>query len=216
VEPELLVWAIRGRDVGPFTVTPSVRLLWTHNGTGRPLPSLPPLAAAYLARHRTGLKARRDYDTGPEWTLFRTIPAVARHRVVWADLSARLEAAPISGPQSDRFMPLNSCYLIPLDDSTTALRIAAWLNSTWMRVAAAAVADPAANGFRRFNARVIGSLPLPEAVLTDTALPALAEAGRCGRPDQEALDRRCANLLGLDDDTCRTLADFAHPSRHRR
>ena len=216
VEPELLVWAIRGRDVAPFTVSPSVRLLWTHNGTGRPLPSLPPLAAEYLAKHRTALKARRDYDNGPEWTMFRTIPAVARHRVVWADLSARLEAASISGPQSDRFMPLNSCYLIPLDDSTTALRIAAWLNSSWIRIAAASVADPAANGFRRFNARVIAGLPLPETVLTDAALPALAEAGRCGRLDQEALDQRCARLLGLDDDTCHVLADFARAGRHRR
>ena len=216
VEPELLVWAIRGRDVGPFTVAPSVRLLWTHTGTGRPLPTLPPLAAAYLAKHRTALRARRDYDTGPEWTMFRTIPAVSRHRVVWADLSARLEAAAISGPQSDRFMPLNSCYLIPLDDSTTALRIAAWLNSTWIRVTAAAVADPAANGFRRFNARVVGSLPLPETVLTDTLLPALAEAGRCGRLDQPALDQHCARLLALDDDTCRVLADFGHTGRHRR
>jgi hypothetical protein len=216
VEPELLVWAIRGRDVGPFSVDPSVRLLWTHTATGRPFPRLPPLAAAYLAKHRAALRARRDYDGGPEWTLYRTIPAVARHRVVWPDLAARLTAAALTGSQSDRFIPLNSCYLIPVDEAPIAHRLTAWLNCTWIRAAAAATADPAANGFRRFNARVVGSLPLPAAVLCDPELSVLAEAGRCGRLKQDALDERCARLLSLDADTCRILADFADTGRHRR
>jgi len=216
VEPELLVWAVRGRDIRPFTVCPEVRLLWTHAASGRPLTSLPPLAAAYLAKHRTALRSRRDYESGPEWTMFRTTPAVSRHRVVWADLAARLEAAPLSGPQADRFVPLNSCYLMPVDDGASALRLSAWLNCTWVGAAAAAVADPAANGFKRFNARVVAGLPLPERVLKDVTLLAAAEAARGGRPDQAALDDHCARLLALDGDNCRVLADFAQAGRHRR
>jgi hypothetical protein len=216
LEPELLVWAIRGRDIRPFAVCPDLRLLWTHTASGRPLPVLPPLAAAYLARYRTELRSRRDYAGGPEWTLFRTGPAVAPHRVAWADLAQRLEAAALTGSQADRFIPLNSCYLMAVDTGAVALRLTAWLNCSWIRAAAASVADPAANGFRRFNARVMAGLPLPEKVLTDPGLLSLAQAARCGRIDQEALDRHCAQMLNLDETTCGCLAGLTQAGRHRR
>ncbi len=216
VEPELLVWAVRGRDVRPFTVRADARLLWTHAADGRPLRALPPLAAAYLARHRTALRARRDYDGGPEWTLFRTVPAMAPHRVVWADMAPFLAAAALTGPQADRFIPLNTCYLIPADRGPIALRLTAWLNCGWIRAAAASVADPAAGGFRRFNARVVSGLPLPEPVLRDPALLAFAEAGRAGRLDQAALDDHCARLLALTPEDRRALADAEPSSGHRR
>ena len=119
---------------------------------------LPSRAAAYLASHRGRLRSRKDYEGGPEWALFRALPAVSSHRVVWADLSPRLEAAPLTGPQSDRFIALNTCYLAPAPTAASALRLAAWLNCTWMRAAASVVADPAAGGFRRFNARVVSGL----------------------------------------------------------
>jgi hypothetical protein len=79
----------------------------------------------------------------------------------------------------------------------TALRLAAWLNSTWCRSAAAAIADPASGGFARFNARVVSSLPCPTTVLSDEPLLELARAGVAGRLAQDALDDRCAQLLGL-------------------
>lgn len=216
VEPELLVWAIRGRDIRPFTVSPESRLLFPHAADGRVLKTLPPLAAGYFVRHRAELRSRRDYGGGPEWILFRTGPARARHRVVWADLALRLEAVPLTGPQAERFIPLNTCYLLPVSDASQALRLAAWLNSTWIRVLAAMVADPAANGFRRFNARVVGGLPLPDPVLHDPDLLQLAESARCGRLDQGALDERCARLLNLDANTCCCLAELAQTGRDRR
>lgn len=216
VEPEVLAWAVRGRDVSPFAVAAEVRLLWTHAASGLPLASLPPRAAAYLAPHRGRLRSRKDYEGGPEWALFRAVPAVSMHRVVWADLSPRLEAAPLTGPQSERFIALNTCYLAPAPTAAAALRLAAWLNCTWIRAAASVVADPAAGGFRRFNARVVSGLPLPERALTDTGLLALAESARAAPLDQAAVDDLCARLLGLDLEERHALADIPSTGRHRR
>src|SRR5215207_8866189 len=61
VEPEVLRWAIRGRDVAPFLIRRRTRLLWTHGPDGSPLPRLPPRAAAHLGPHAATLRARADY-----------------------------------------------------------------------------------------------------------------------------------------------------------
>jgi hypothetical protein len=148
--------------------------------------------------------------------VFRALPAVASHRVIWADLSPRLEAAPLTGPQSDRFIALNTCYLAPAPTAAAALRLAAWLNCSWIRALAATVADPAAGGFRRFNARVVSGLPLPDRAMTDTGLLALAVRARSGGLDQHALDDHCARLLGLDQEDRDALADIPSSGRHRR
>jgi hypothetical protein len=216
IEPELLWWAVRGRDVHAFGVRPCTRLLWTHAANGDPLPALPPLARAYLARHRQRLVARRDYHQGPAWTLFRTGAACRPHRVVWADLAVRLDAAALTGPGAERLIPLNTCYVLPMPDAPAACRLAAWFNCTWIRAAAALTADPAANGFRRFNARVVGALPLPVGVLHDATLSHLAEAGREGRLIQEELDAACARHLALSIEDQRALADVPARRRHRR
>jgi hypothetical protein len=197
VEPELLCWAIRGRDVRAFSTVPTRRLLWTHAFRGDPLRHLPPQATRYLAKHHARLVARRDFEGGPPWTVFRVGPATAPHRVIWADLAPRLQAAPLSGPSADRLIPLNSCYVCPVPDAATAHRLSAWLNCTWIRAVAALTSDPASGGFRRFNARVVGEVPLPEGVLSDRTLQSLAQSGRAGTLSQESLDDHCNRYLGL-------------------
>lgn len=216
VEPELLCWALRGRDIRAFAIRPEVRLLWTHAANGDPLPGLPPLALAYLARHRRRLCTRKDWEGGPEWAVFRTGAATKPFRVVWPDLAPCLEAVTLTGPGADRIIPLNTCYILPAPDAATARRLTAWLNCTWVRAAAAATADPASGGFRRFNARVISALPLPASVLTDPALAALAEDGRQGRLDQQALDAACARHVTLTADDCAALREVPSRSRDRR
>lgn len=206
VEPDLLRWAVRGRDVSAFRVDPRRRLLWTHAEGGQPLPALPPLAAAWVGRHQRELLARRDYAGGPPWTVFRAGPAAAPHRVVWADLARRLEAAVLSGPAAGEALPLNSCYLVTPATRTAAIRLAAWLNSTWLRTAARVGADPAAGGFARFNARVVGGLPLPHSVLLDPDLSGLAEAGLRDSLHQEHLDDVAARHLALGPAHRRALA----------
>jgi hypothetical protein len=193
----LIRWAVRGRDVCGFTVRPRRRLLWTHGADGRPLRELPAHVEAYLARHRAALLRRVDHAGGPPWTLFRTRPATAPHRVVWADVARSLSAVALTGPEDERLVALNSCYVAPTRDAPTAWRIAAWLNTTWLRAAARAGAIPAAGGYARFNAGTVGALPLPPTVLADSRLDLVAREGRLGAPVQDTLDDLAAEHLGL-------------------
>jgi hypothetical protein len=197
VEPELLRWAVRGRDVQPFRARPRVRLLWTHGADGAPLGRLPPLAAAYLGPHEAALCRRADFDRGPPWTLFRTTAAAGGHRVVWPDLARRLTAVALTGPRDSGSIPLNSCYVAAVPTAEEAERLAAWLNSRWVGAVARVGAVPAAGGFRRFSAASVSRLPLPVTVGADSELPALARAGRRGEDIQERLDESVARHLGL-------------------
>lgn len=197
IEPELLRWALRGRDVRAFTVQLRHRLLWTHGANGLPLERLPRQAAAWLGPHGARLRARTDWAGGAEWSLFRTAAACREHRVVWADLAGRLEAVALSGPAAEVIVPLNSCYVLPAGSTREAARLSAWLNCTWVRAVAASTADRAAGGFRRFKASVVESLPLPAAVLRDDGLAELGMAGAEGRLRQEDLDDACNRHLSL-------------------
>ena len=197
IEPELLRWAVRGRDVRPFRVAACVRLLWTHGPDGQPLKELPPRAAEHLLPQLISLRARADYQGQRAWTLFRTRAATATHRVVWPDLGRMLAALALTGARDADRLPLNSCYVAPTSTAAEAERLAAWLNSSWIRAAALLRAVPAAGGFRRFGAATVGGLPLPASVLSDSDLSGLARAGRRGEPVQEHLDDLAARHLGL-------------------
>ncbi|MGI9041042.1 MAG: Eco57I restriction-modification methylase domain-containing protein [Gemmatimonadales bacterium] len=197
IEPEVVRWAIRGRDLRAFSVDGGLRLLWTHGPDGAPRRRLPPRAAAYLAAHRAALERRADYQGGPPWTLFRTGPATAPYRVVWPDLARNIAAAALTAAGDEQRIPLNSCYVAAARNALEAERLAGWLNAVWLRAAAQAGAVPAAGGFARFNAATIAALPLPASVLSDTELAAAAIAGRRGEPVQETLDDIAARHLAL-------------------
>ena len=197
IEPELIRWAVRGRDVRAFAAHRGPRLLWPCDGRGEPLATLPPLAAAHVARHAAALRRRADHTGGHPWSLFRTKAASAPYRVVWADLARRLQAAALLGRAGLTLIPLNTCYIVPVPDAATALRLTAWLNSTWCRAVASATADPASGGFARFNARVIATLPCPDFVATDPGLLELGQSGARLSLSQETLDDWCAELLSL-------------------
>ena len=197
IEPELLRWAVRGRDVRPFRVDACLRLLWTHGHDGRPLRELPPRAAKYLTPQLAALRARADYQGERAWVLFRTRAATATHRVVWADLGRVLAAVALTGARDRDRVPLNSCYVAATSTAAEAERVAAWLNCSWIRAAALLGAVPAAGGFRRFSAATVGGLPLPASVLSDSDLSALAGAGRRGESVQEHLDDLTARHLDL-------------------
>ncbi|MGQ0702305.1 MAG: Eco57I restriction-modification methylase domain-containing protein [Gemmatimonadales bacterium] len=208
VEPELVRFAIRGRDLEPFRVRPRRRLLWPCTPDGRVLGELPPGAASHLAPFHPDLRRRSDgraAATRP-WALFRTRAAASPHRVIWADVARRLTAVPLTGTEHRKLIPLNTCYVIAVPDEATAFRLSAWLNCSWCRALAAVTADPASGGFRRFNARVVAALPCPPAVLGDTALFELGRAGVGDSLAQSDLDERAAVLLSLSPDERRALA----------
>jgi hypothetical protein len=217
LETEVLRWAIRGRDLRAFRWQSRTRLLWTHDDRGNPLRELPPRAAAYLSLHYAELRARKDFNRGVPWAVFRTRPAVAQYRVVWADLARSLFAVALSKPRDREHIPLNSCYVAPMRTGAEAERLAAWLNSTWLRAAARTRAVPAASGFARFNAQVVARLPLPDRVLADVRLSRITREARAGRAVQEELDDIVARHLGLSasaQSALRSVVDGA--AQHRR
>jgi hypothetical protein len=219
VEPELLRWALRGRDLSPFRYHRRVRLLWTHDARGQPRGELPQRARLHLERFDAALRARRDYQGGPPWMVFRARPAVARYRVLWSDLARRMTCAALVPTRDLDCIPLNSCYVASVGSALRAETLASWLNSTWMRAIARLGAVPAAGGFARFNAQVVSRLPLPSSVFSDPNLARLARAGRAGAMVQEELDRRVARHLGLSQsaqDALRTAVGSSSLSHHCR
>ena len=215
VEPELLRWAVRGRDVRPFAVVPKRRILWTHDRHGAPLAALPPLAARHIAASAEVLRRRADYAGGPPWTLYRTDAALGPHRVVWRDLAQVLTAVALSGAGAAALVPLNTCYCIDARSGDEAHALAAWLNSTWIRAIARATAAPASGGFSRYTASAVGALPLPP----DGGAARLCALGRQsarGQDAQEQIDQEVASLLSLSRDERNVLAAAARHAPDRR
>jgi len=207
VEPELLRPAIRGRDIRAFAISPTARIIWTHDRAGGVMSQLPPRAAAHFGPHARALARRKDANGGPPWQLFRVVAGRPTPRVVWADLAVRLEAAALVDGPSLAWIPLNSCYVMCCSDSEEAVALTAWLNTMWMRAAARAVTDPASGGYARFNARAISTLPLPAPVTSHPDLLALARIAINGTPVQAELDELGATILGLNRRTRQALAN---------
>ncbi|HET7111242.1 MAG TPA: hypothetical protein VFI41_10225, partial [Gemmatimonadales bacterium] len=151
----------------------------------------------WIASHRRLLLARRDYQDGPAWQLFRTRGATERFRVVWPDLSRTLAVAPLIGTLR-RAIPLNSCYVASMPARDELLAVTGWLNAPLVRAIARAGTTEASGGFRRFNATVVGRIPFPLAARAHPALVELASAGIRGAPSEGDLDAIASDLLGLD------------------
>ena len=217
LEPEVIRWAVRGRDVTAFRCFPQTRLLWTHDTEGQPRTKLPPRCTAYLVRHQAELRGRRDYAGGPPWTVFRVRPAIAGYRVVWPDVARELCAAALALPSDRSQIPLNSCYVITAKNVMEAERLTACLNTTWLRAVARLGAVPAASGFARYNAQTIARLPLPGSALDDSTFNRLAQQGRAGAVLQGELDDAMAvhlSLSGNAQNALRAVVDGA--ACHRR
>ena len=180
--------ALRGRDVHAFHVAPRCHLLWTHDATCRPLVQLPRALAARLMPHIDRLRRRADFRGGPPWQVFRMGLARAPHRVLWPDVARRLTAAV---PGRD-LVPLNTVYGLVTRERDEALSLVALLNARWLTALACLQADPARGGFHRFNARVVGQLPIPRS--GDGPWHALSALGAADETD----DALVADLLELD------------------
>jgi hypothetical protein len=209
IEPEVVRPAFRGRDVAPFRVAASIPILWPYTPDGKVMECLPAQVRKHFREFESTLRARTDYKSGPPWTLFRTAPATAPIRVVWADLARQLMAVALVSESSRGFIPLNTCYVMPVRTGAVARAVTAWLNSTWIRAMARLSADPASGGFARFNASSIGRLPLPPSVAGDTALSAITERAERGDFTQDQLDECAATHIGLTSEQGRHLAAVA-------
>lgn len=216
IESVLLRPALHGKDIAAFRAAPSGQIIWTHDAQGSVLASLPPHAARHFARHGDALRRRSDDRGAAPWTLFRTAAGRAVPRVSWADLALRLEVVPLVAPETHRWVPLNSCYVVTCDTGDAALALSAWLNSTWIRAVARATADPASGGYARFNARAVGGVPMPPDTLDDRDLIAIARRGTEGKEVQGALDELVGDRLALSQAKRRLLAGVVGVGAARR
>ncbi len=190
--------ALRGRDVRRFAARSGRVLLWGHDAHGAPVRELPSRAARYVRDRSDALARRRDYRAGPLWTLFRTASAVSGNRVVWPDIARRPRAVALDETDARHGVPLNTCYVAPAPDRETALVAAAVLNSTWFAALAAVTADEARGGYRRINARVAATVPLPADGTNRTALAELSARAHLGEHvDDTELDEAVADALAL-------------------
>ena len=191
--------AVRGRDLSPWHAAPAMHLLWTHGADGRPLARLPPDIAGRLEPSIARLRRRSDYRHGPPWQVFRTGLASAPYRVVWPDLARRLLAA-VLDPGA---VPLNTVYGIATRTLDDAHALAALFNSRWLSALASLHADPARGGFRRFNATVVRTLPIPP--VGSQVWTRLTTWGRQCTVDDDAI----ADIYELDRADRRALARLA-------
>lgn len=196
IEAALIRPVLRGEAVRAWTPTRSrERIVWTHDAAGRPLDTLPPLAARWLARWRTTLTRRTDLRGRQAWWSLHRVEGASndRARVVWADMSRGPRACVL--PARSPFIPLNSCYVVTCRDDVDAATLAALLNSPLAAAWLDALAEPARGGFRRYLGWTVARLPLP----TDwdrarTILAPLGKRGVAGEPvsSEELLDAAIA------------------------
>jgi hypothetical protein len=89
-------------------------------------------------------------------------------------------------------VPLNTVYGVTAATEADARALAAWLNTRWLTALARLRADRARGDYRRFNARIVGELPIPP--LASPAWPRLAALGATHTTD----DALVADTLELD------------------
>ena len=248
VEKNLLRPLVRGDSIDAWRFHAEDFILWTHDDvTGRPVEDLPPSAKAYFDLHSEALRKRSDYRDGmPIWQIFRVAPDKLKEKVAWQELSHTLQAVRLPRSISVDLLgreallvPLQTVYFIPVDDPDTALDLAAWLNSTPVRVFAASFAERARGAYFRHIAWVTGLLPLPEDLQHRIEAPqdtpmsgALVQLRRLSDelhrdptdPERDAkqsdIDSLVASLYGLTTPDLEALTDYAafirgaRPDRH--
>lgn len=149
---------ISGRDVRPWSVKTPQRLLWPYDDDLELREDLPPALLAHFSAHSTRLKGRSDFrPDSPLYQMFRVKSDLLKPKVVWRDLSPKLEAALAPA----HVIALNTVYFIALEDMRRARVLAALLNSAPLRAMAYSLAERARGGWRRHFAWVMRLLPVP-------------------------------------------------------
>ncbi len=164
IERAMLRPVVRGETLHSTPGDAAAReyILWTCDALGDALPTLPPLAARWLAPWRARLAARSDATQSRArwWGVFRTAAAeVTSPRVVWADVARAL--LPRLLDAGDPTVPLNSCYALRCATDRDARRLTALLASPLADAWCSALAEPARGGYRRHLAWTLALFPVP-------------------------------------------------------
>ncbi|HJP60423.1 MAG TPA: N-6 DNA methylase [Gemmatimonadaceae bacterium] len=162
IERALLRPLIRGETLHAWKLTgQSEYVVWPHCDNGASLRELPPLTREWMLPFRDALTQRTDlHDSRRWWSLFRTEGAAFdQPRVVWADFGLRPRAIVVA--ENDKFVPLNTCYVVRIPQIRDAFALAAILNSPLAPAWLNAIAEPARGGYRRYLGWTMAMLPVP-------------------------------------------------------
>jgi hypothetical protein len=207
---------VRGETLTRWRLTPdNERIIWTHDGAGAPLRTLPPHAHRWLVRSRRALEQRSDSRSDRWWSLFRIESACSSSpRVIWADFGRAPRAAVLDA--GDPTVPLNTCYSVTCVGMHDALALVAILNS---RIAAAwlgAIAEPARGGYHRYLGWTIARLPVPKDWSRAVRLLGpIAECARDGHePDDDDLDALVLSAYDLSESSLGPLMEWTHACKN--
>lgn len=168
---------VRGKNLRPFEYTCTQKIVFTHDTTtGAPLSTLPEDTEAHLTQYKETLTQRSDLrDSMPWTTLFRVRREGLGWRVAWRDVAQRLEAVVLPPVAQGGPINLNSTYSVAVKDAADAHALCAWLNTDLVSELLTESAQRARNGYYRFDARVVTTTPIPDALwLEDSHLRELA------------------------------------------
>ena len=161
IERALLRPVIRGETLATWKLSgQSEYIVWPYAESGQSLRELPRLARAWLEPFRDGLIRRTDLHASRRWwSVFRTEGAVFDEpRVIWADLGLRPRAMVLAA--NERFVPLNTCYVVHIRRLDDACALAAILNGPLATAWLNAIAEPARGGYRRYLGWTMAMLPI--------------------------------------------------------
>lgn len=204
--------AIHGADIEPFAARPAGVVLAALDREGNALASVEATITAYLAPFERRLARRTDANGGPPWTVFRTDLVRLGWLVLWRDIALQLEACALERRAPGDPVPLNTCYGVVVPDAFTAAWLTALLNSMPLRTIAAVLADRASGGAYRFNAGVVGALPVPahRTASEVRSLARLGQAALAGKPwSNDELNTLAIRALGLRPAVAGALRDLA-------
>ncbi|HJQ10214.1 MAG TPA: N-6 DNA methylase [Gemmatimonadaceae bacterium] len=214
IERSLLRPLIRGETLGAWKSTGQCEyIVWPHCDNGQSLRELPPLARAWLLPFRDALIRRTDlHDARRWWSVFRTEGAGCDEpRVIWADFGLRPRAMVV--PENDRFVPLNTCYVVHIRKIVDAFALAAILNGPLAAAWLNAIAEPARGGYRRYLGWTMAMLPITTRWgRVRKVLSPLAERAMQGDiPSDAELLEATLDAYHLHIDKVRPLLDWSLP-----
>jgi adenine-specific DNA-methyltransferase len=201
VEAELLVRAVRGRDINAFRIQdPGLRALVPYeydafgNGTLVRLADYP-RAARYLRSIRASLEERhcvRVWERAwHEWHDPVTTDIAARRKLLVPDVANTSRFAVDDG----RFLPLHSVYYLVPRSGVDADFLAGVLNSFVAEFIVRTLSPVVKDGFSRYRQQFVAALPVPLA--TPSITRRVAAASRAA--DRERVNDLVAELFGVDD-----------------
>lgn len=183
---------LRDRDRHAAGLTEERILIAHDHATGEALSEIDEEARTWLELHRDTLITRSDYREGDAlWRLARVYPETFAWRVAWPDIGKELVPQVLAPVTEGGPIALNTVYYVGLACRPAAFRLCAWLRTKTISALAPTCAMRARGGYRRFDARCVGQLPVPAGVLRGT-IP------EDSTPSERALWRRFIDSSNTD------------------